>query len=244
MANHMTRKWFRAAAVALAMGLAWTASIGTVANAATPPARTAPSFDCAKATQEAEKLVCASPELSALDHELQIAYMAALAHVERDSVAALKKEQRNWIRYVRNVCPDSGCLHDAYASRITLLRKNETIIDNHISECSAFGLEACGGIVTYRDPTIRMKDFNASIRANHAAGRIVGCDRLIDIAVGTAHGNHRFGGYCTLDNRGEVERVAVCNDVMLDRFAMVPITVAQRSERDLIRFTSENCPGG
>lgn len=246
MPYRVIRRTFSAAAVAaaLAMGLAWSTSIASQPRPATSSARAAPSFDCTKVTQEAEKLVCASPELAALDEELKGAYEAALAHVESDSMAALKKEQRNWVRYVRNVCDDSACLKDAYASRIAMLKRNERIVYNEGSSCSNFGARECNGIVFYRDPTAEISSFNKSISENAKQGRIITCHRLIDLPVGYARSNHSFGAYCTLQIGSTREEVAICNDLMWGHFAMEPVGKEEPSDAKLVHFTDSHCFGG
>lgn len=233
-----------AAALVTAMALAWTSSASGQVAAATAPARIAPSFDCTRATEEAEKLVCANPDLSTLDHDLQQAYMGALAHVEPGSRTALKKEQRNWIRYVRNVCADSGCLHEAYASRIALLGRNEPIIYNDGGSCSDFGARECNGVVFFRDPTAEISSFNKSISNNGKLGQIITCNRLIDLPVGYARSNHSFGAYCTLQTRSVHKQVVICNDLMWGHFAMESVGNGQQSDTNLVQFTNAHCFGG
>lgn len=245
MENTTRRVKFRTIAAAAAMVLL---SVGDCAAAgqagATTPANVAPSFDCARATQQAEKLVCASPELSALDEELRRAYAGALEHILPDWKRDLVREQRNWVRYVRNTCADAGCLRSAYTTRIAVLVKNDARIPDDLQTCGAFGARECDGVVFYRDPTVEIRSFNKSIRENGQQGEIITCHRLIDLPVGLAHSNHSFGGYCTLQNGAAREPVIVCNDLMIGHFAMEPVGSAQQSDTKLVRFTDDHCFGG
>lgn len=82
-----------------------------------------PSFDCAKADSDAEKLVCQDDTLAALDREM--AHLYGLARDQKGLTAeeksTLKATQRGWIKG-RNDCwkaEDQGaCVRDAYLFRI------------------------------------------------------------------------------------------------------------------------------
>lgn len=102
-----------------------------------PVATQAASFDCAKASTEVEKMICADPELSKLDEELGKAYSEALKKVP--NADALKQQQLEWMKE-RNACGDTDCVEMAYRSRIgelnsgqaegrflTVLAKNEQL---------------------------------------------------------------------------------------------------------------------
>ena len=82
----------------------------------------AASFDCAKASSLVEKAVCADPELSRLDDDLAKSYQRAMA--DTLNVAALRAQQRNWLKEVRNACRNVACLTTAHAERIAALRGN------------------------------------------------------------------------------------------------------------------------
>jgi uncharacterized protein len=62
-----------------------------------------PTFDCAKAQGEVEKLICSDPSLAALDQELATVYRAALAKARDGLDKQLKVEQRGWVK-ARNEC--------------------------------------------------------------------------------------------------------------------------------------------
>jgi uncharacterized protein len=62
-----------------------------------------PTFDCAKAQGEVEKLICGDSSLAALDQKLAEVYNAALAKARDGLDKQLKTEQRGWIEG-RNEC--------------------------------------------------------------------------------------------------------------------------------------------
>lgn len=74
-----------------------------------------PSFDCAKASTDAERLICSSQGLATLDAEMMEAYKR-LADGYPD-MNALKKEQSDWRRNKRDTCATSECMANAYRSR-------------------------------------------------------------------------------------------------------------------------------
>lgn len=62
-----------------------------------------PSFNCAKAQGEVEKLICSDASLTKLDHKLKQTYKAATAKAKGQLAAQLRTEQRGWIKG-RNDC--------------------------------------------------------------------------------------------------------------------------------------------
>jgi uncharacterized protein YecT (DUF1311 family) len=80
-----------------------------------------PSFDCAKASNGQEKMVCADRELAKLDVELNQAYSRARANTaDKD---ALRKTQTEWIKQGFRGCSDKPCLVAAYKNRIAELQR-------------------------------------------------------------------------------------------------------------------------
>lgn len=75
-----------------------------------------PSFDCAKASINAEYLICSNSELAALDVDLMQAYKG-LQSVDPNK-QHLKKEQNDWMKKERNICTTTDCMIEAYRSRI------------------------------------------------------------------------------------------------------------------------------
>ena len=76
----------------------------------------AASFDCAKANTKIEKLICNNTEISKLDDILSKIYQQVLDH-STDKLNSTK-EQRQWLKSVRNACPDLDCLWGAYQTRV------------------------------------------------------------------------------------------------------------------------------
>jgi len=75
-----------------------------------------PSFDCAKASSQAEMMICSDPDLANLDAQLSTAYKAALS--KANDQAALKHEEIEWMKKTRNACADVACLKSAYQQRL------------------------------------------------------------------------------------------------------------------------------
>jgi uncharacterized protein YecT (DUF1311 family) len=73
-----------------------------------------PSFDCARVTSRVNRLICASPELSALDRQLAEHYRVLLGQSGSEA-AALQREEVQWLHEVRDPCPDAACIAQAYA---------------------------------------------------------------------------------------------------------------------------------
>lgn len=72
------------------------------AQVATPAA---PTFDCKKAMEAAEKLICSHPELAKLDREIADAFATALTRLDAKGDAALRKEQ-GWFNDLREAIVD------------------------------------------------------------------------------------------------------------------------------------------
>lgn len=202
------------------------------------------SFDCAKASGATETLVCKSSELSALDDALQSTYKAALAAVAPSNKLALVKEQRDWIKYTRDICQDAACLKQAYTARIDMLARNEKYIVDKTSCETPSNQTSCVNVVSYRDTAIRIDSFNRSLVQHKKSGKIIGCSRLVNLPVGHAGSNNSFGGICTLQQGEQRKQVAICNDDMVGHFAMQPAMPQDGSETHLVDFTHDRCYGG
>jgi uncharacterized protein len=62
-----------------------------------------PTFNCAKAQGEVEKLICSDASLAALDRRLDEVYKAASAKAKGKLATPLREEQRGWVKG-RNDC--------------------------------------------------------------------------------------------------------------------------------------------
>jgi uncharacterized protein len=82
-----------------------------------------PSFDCAKATNRSEHLICSSPDLAVLDLAMANAYRDAAARAgTREHKATLRGSQNHWLRRVRETCDNTDSLRGAYEQRIRELK--------------------------------------------------------------------------------------------------------------------------
>ncbi len=210
----------------------------------------AASFDCNKAVSATERLICSDAETSALDGKLHGAYETALAAIDAYGKKELAKEQRNWIKYARDICQDSACLQQTYITRIAMLARNEEHIANGevYSDCKLPGNQTvsgeCVNVVSIRDPNSRVESFNQLLSYQKQNGRIIGCSRLIDLPVGVAGSNHSFGGSCVLQEGTQRKNVRICNDDMFGHFQVEPSTPQDASDKRLVDFTYAQCYGG
>jgi uncharacterized protein len=75
----------------------------------------AASFDCARATQRVEQLICTDATLSALDDKLGAAWRSALAAAP--DIEAVRRDERRWLTS-RNAGPTATCIVSLYHQRI------------------------------------------------------------------------------------------------------------------------------
>src|ERR1700759_4577869 len=104
------------------------ALIASVALASAGPAlaQNAPSFDCAKASNDVERTVCKDPELAKADREMAAAYAAlpaklsgaAQENLEKEQVRGLGDRNRGCAADTDGIVP---CLKRRYAARTTNL---------------------------------------------------------------------------------------------------------------------------
>lgn len=86
----------------------------------------AASFDCAKATSNVEKTICADKSLSSLDEQLAEQYQNTLGNQTADEAASTRKAQRNWLTE-RNACDtqaatEHDCLKQSMTRRLATLQ--------------------------------------------------------------------------------------------------------------------------
>lgn len=90
----------------------------------------AASFDCAKASGETEKQICADSMLSTMDEILSRAYRIALVHpADRELV---REWQKAWL-VLRNMCGDADCMRDAYREQIAELSERAALAGSAVS---------------------------------------------------------------------------------------------------------------
>jgi uncharacterized protein len=84
-----------------------------------------PSFNCAKASSEVEKMVCGDAELADLDRSLASLYGTLLKNTPAGEQKRLKAEQRGWIKG-RDDCwksdDERACVANEYRARINELK--------------------------------------------------------------------------------------------------------------------------
>lgn len=88
-----------------------------------PSQNTKPSFDCAKVSTNAEKLVCSDDELARLDNELANAYKNARNSLDNASKKQLTNEQKSWLK-TYNQCADKECVKYHLQTRIQALQSS------------------------------------------------------------------------------------------------------------------------
>ncbi|MEA3277485.1 MAG: lysozyme inhibitor LprI family protein [Pseudomonadota bacterium] len=84
-----------------------------------------PSFDCAKAGSEVEKLICKDAELADLDRSLADLYAVLLKNTPTSERQMLRAEQRGWVKGRDDCWKDDdmrGCVAGEYRSRIDELK--------------------------------------------------------------------------------------------------------------------------
>lgn len=102
-----------------------------------PLAAHAASFDCGIARSPQERLVCATPALSALDDRLARAFAEQLARLSPEGQDVLRRDERLWLAYAGTVCskpqPDAlsatpeACLTAEYADRLRTLQGTTSV---------------------------------------------------------------------------------------------------------------------
>jgi len=92
-------------------------------------AQNGPSFDCAKASNGAERAICKDPAMAKVDRELSSLYAGLLAKLTGPARQSLEKSQIQWIVGRNRACvpnedPDVivRCLKTRYANRIADLK--------------------------------------------------------------------------------------------------------------------------
>jgi serine/threonine protein kinase len=96
------------------------AAAAQAATVPPPPVKFQPSFDCAKAGNNAERLVCSDSQLALLDVRMADLYRQGLTSVADTN--EFSGEQVGWLSR-RDVCTDKECLLLAYNDRIKDLER-------------------------------------------------------------------------------------------------------------------------
>ena len=126
----------------------------------------AASFDCKKAGNKIERMICQYPEISILDEELSKAYKAVRAK-EKEVI----KEQRAWLK-TRNKCGDTACLKKIYSERVAELVSRGTIkkarTQNKLSEPELRRARSAGSCIAWAEQGNRiLRELGKSSNLNH-----------------------------------------------------------------------------
>ena len=83
-----------------------------------------PSFECIKASNRVERLICSSRDIAILDLAMANAYRDLMAE-QRTSEDRIrwKDAQNHWLRQIRDQCFDEPCLNQTYVLRIDQLKQ-------------------------------------------------------------------------------------------------------------------------
>ena len=99
--------------------------LGTCIAVGSPAFAAKPSFNCKKASHEAEKIICDDDELAALDVSLGKLYKQVLKNTPAKAQKRLKAEQSGWVKG-RNDCWKADdkreCIKSEYETRISDLK--------------------------------------------------------------------------------------------------------------------------
>ncbi len=108
------------------------------------PVFAAPSFDCAKAAEISEKIICGNDELAALDVELSKLYSARLSELDSFGNAALRKDEKAWIDHRMRFCAPplvkddiesrTLCILRSYRQRVAAMRGTCEVDNDHSLE--------------------------------------------------------------------------------------------------------------
>jgi len=206
----------------------------------------AASFDCSKANTNIERMICNNQELSDLDSRMDKAYQDALNAYDYYAGLHVKEDQKKWLNHTRRKCNDEACLKRTYLSRIDELNAPFARRPNHMPDVFIKDVVVKtqnGAALLINNPNERNDSFNSDIKRKGLKGQISQCKILIDIPVGTAHGNHSFGGLCALSENEKNSTVMICNDDMAGHFKMDDID-REVTKQELVDYVVSNCFGG
>lgn len=131
---------------------------------AAPGMAVAAPIECSKAGNFVEKTICSDQELLRLDRHLDEYYTALTASTPVSS-AALRREQRQWLRMMRDPCTNAVCLRSAYQYRIANLSLRFPSTPPMDDKLSA------AGIVLSNKPAVPDSTYEAKSAGSHRGGR-------------------------------------------------------------------------
>lgn len=179
-----------------------------VLSLAAAPAQAA-SFDCAKASTEVEKAICANPNLSRSDEVLARAYATALGGLSNEAKAAVQAGQREWLGFAGLACTkdakpfataltdeQQGCLNAVYRSRIGELAQSRMEGDWRVYPRTSYSLvddpdpDSYQGVATKQISSPRIDEDSAIANSFNA---------LMDEADAAAQPDPKGEDYLTAD---------------------------------------------
>jgi uncharacterized protein len=161
-----------------------------VANLCSPAF--AASFDCNRATEAVEKMVCGNEQLSQLDTELGSAYELALGDASLNQKPERIAEQRAWISNVRDKCTDTDCLLREYSTRLQAL----TSIKTATTEAQY--------VVDQGVAASQVSRFQEQLKAVGITGSLTECGRIVRLQYG------RNGEFVSRESLANPTSAAAC----------------------------------
>lgn len=121
--------------------------------------------------------------------------------------------------------------------------KNPTA--ERVADIDVFGGKYCLQLLegVYAEEVI--KSFNENLKDKKIDGNISYCRRVINIPIGTARGNHSYGGLCLLETPSNApQKIMICNGVLVGHFKLIPLKAEEDDVQSLSSFVRDNCFGG
>ena len=222
------------------------------------PPSSGPSFDCTRASTPIETLLCDDPDLSAQDLKLSEQYKGMLAsQSDLPSRRQLTALQQKWLQQRDTGCEHATapkeCLAGAYSAQSNFLLHWIPLpsIPQDMPGLARTWFQS--GDMVYRgqqyavikqqDANGRTASFNTGLAA-HRMTAVDSCALLVDLPVGTAHGNHSYGGVCSKSAKPEKQMVLVCDDDMIGHFGFRVVGKRKVSIEELAHFVAQECFGG
>jgi len=223
----------------------------------TPPSD-GPSFDCARAATRIETLLCGDRDLAEQDLKLSEQYKGMLvAQSDMPTRRQLSALQQSWLRQRDTRCEQAAepktCLAAAYGAQSSFLLNWIPLPSTPLGMpgLAKTGFQSADMIYRGQQYTVmRQKDadgrtasFNEALATRHMAA-LQSCALLVDLPVGTAHGNHSYGAVCSQSGTTDKPVVLVCDDDMIGHFGVRVVDKRKVSVEELAHFVADECFGG
>jgi len=184
----------------------------------------AAGFDCGKASSSVEKMICATPAVSAQDDTLGRLYKWRLEEASIANKPGITAAQKSWIAQKRDTCSTSDCLSSAYEARIVELA----------------AIKFNGGSATYVGEAAEVaritKQIQQDLRKVGITQPLGTCSHVLSL---DSHPKS-YGAFCDL---GKQKPVEICDENMAGNLA-VNFYGFEQTSAGLAAFTQAVCPGG